>query len=56
MGARIIAPRRSNIGHLHRPWRATNLGGSHVRAPKDLIQRLEAVEIERTGKAPTAKS
>jgi hypothetical protein len=37
-------------------WRATNLGGGHVRAPDDLIQRLEASEIERTGKALTAES
>ncbi len=30
---------------------ATDLGGGNVRAPKDLIQRLEAVDIERAGKA-----
>ncbi len=28
---------------------ATELGDGHVRAPKDLIQRLEAAGIERTG-------
>src|SRR5467141_1769293 len=34
-----------NMGHV------TDLGGGHVRAPKDLIQRLEAADIERAGKA-----
>jgi hypothetical protein len=29
----------------------TDLGDGHVRAPKDLIQRLEAAGIERAGKA-----
>ncbi len=27
------------------------LGNGHVRAPRDLIQRLETVDIERAGKA-----
>ena len=34
-----------NMGH------ATDLGEGHIRAPKDLIQRLEAIDIERAGKA-----
>jgi hypothetical protein len=29
----------------------TDLGNGHLRAPKDLVQRLEAANIERTGKA-----
>jgi hypothetical protein len=33
----------------------TDLGNGHVRAPKDLIQRLEAADIERTGKALAAE-
>ena len=32
-----------------------DLGDGHVRAPKDLIQRLEAADIERTGKALAAE-
>jgi hypothetical protein len=28
---------------------ATDLGGGRIRAPKDLIQRLEAGDIERAG-------
>lgn len=32
-----------------------DLGNGHVRAPKDLIQRLEAAEIERAGKALAAE-
>ena len=34
---------------------ATDLGGGQVRAPKNLIQRLEAADIERTGKALAAQ-
>jgi len=33
----------------------TDLGNGHVRAPKNLIQRLEAADIERTGKALAAE-
>lgn len=33
----------------------TDLGNGHVRAPRDLIQRLEAAEIERAGKALAAE-
>jgi type IV secretory pathway VirD2 relaxase len=33
----------------------TDLGNGHVRAPKDLIQRLEAADIERAGKALAAE-
>jgi hypothetical protein len=33
----------------------TDLGGGHVRAPKDLIQRLEATAIERAGTALAAQ-
>ncbi|MET4801089.1 type IV secretory pathway VirD2 relaxase [Bradyrhizobium sp. LB11.1] len=39
----------ANMGHV------TDLGNGHVRAPKDLIQRLEAADIERTGKALAAE-
>jgi type IV secretory pathway VirD2 relaxase len=39
----------ANMGHVN------DLGDGHVRAPKDLIQRLEAVDIERTGKALAAE-
>jgi type IV secretory pathway VirD2 relaxase len=39
----------ANMGHV------TDLGNGHVRAPKDLIQRLEVVDIERAGKALAAK-
>jgi hypothetical protein len=35
----------ANLGHV------TDLGDGHVRAPRDLIQRLEAADVERTGKA-----
>jgi hypothetical protein len=38
-----------DLGHV------TDLGGGHVRAPKDLIQRLEAAAIERSGKALAAE-
>ena len=38
-----------NTGH------ATDLGEGHIRAPKDLIQRLEAINIERAGKALAAE-
>jgi hypothetical protein len=34
---------------------ATDLGGGRVRAPKDLIQRLEAGDVERSGKALAAE-
>ena len=33
----------------------TDLGNGHVRAPKDLIQRLEAADIARAGKALAAE-
>jgi type IV secretory pathway VirD2 relaxase len=33
----------------------TDLGNGHLRAPKDLIQRLEAADIERAGKALAAE-
>jgi hypothetical protein len=33
----------------------TDLGNGHVRAPKDLIQRLEVADIERAGKALAAE-
>jgi type IV secretory pathway VirD2 relaxase len=38
----------ANMGHV------TDLGDGRVRAPKDLIQRLEAADIERAGKALAA--
>lgn len=38
-----------NMGH------ATDQGDGHLQAPKDLIQRLEAADIERTGKALAAE-
>jgi len=38
-----------NVGHV------TDLGGGHVRAPRDLIQRLEAATIERAGKVLAAE-
>ena len=38
-----------NMGHV------TDLGNGHIRAPSDLIQRLEATDIERTGKALAAE-
>jgi type IV secretory pathway VirD2 relaxase len=38
-----------DAGHL------TDLGNGHVRAPKDLIQRLEAADIERAGRALAAE-
>ena len=34
---------------------ATDLGNGKIRAPKNLIQRLEAADIERTGKALAAE-
>src|SRR5450631_3976621 len=34
---------------------ATDLGEGHIRAPKDLIQKLEAGNIERAGKALAAE-
>jgi len=34
---------------------ATDLGNGNVRAPKNLIQRLEVADIERTGKALAAE-
>jgi type IV secretory pathway VirD2 relaxase len=39
----------ATMGHVN------NLGDGQVRAPRDLIQRLEAVDIERTGKALAAE-
>ncbi len=33
----------------------TDLGDGHIRAPKDLIQRLEGADIERAGKALAAE-
>jgi type IV secretory pathway VirD2 relaxase len=33
----------------------TDLGNGHIRAPSNLIQRLEAADIERTGKALAAE-
>jgi type IV secretory pathway VirD2 relaxase len=38
-----------NMGHVD------DLGNGRVRAPKDLIQRLEAADIERAGKALAAE-
>jgi Protein of unknown function (DUF3363) len=38
-----------SMGHV------TDLGGGHVRAPKDLIQRLGAAAIERAGTALAAE-
>ncbi len=34
---------------------ATDLGGGRIRAPKDLVQRLEARDIERAGRALAAE-
>jgi type IV secretory pathway VirD2 relaxase len=39
----------AKMGHV------TDLGEGRVRAPKDLIQRLEAIDIERTGRALAAE-
>ncbi|MEH2545190.1 type IV secretory pathway VirD2 relaxase [Bradyrhizobium sp. AZCC 2262] len=39
----------ANMGYVK------DLGNGHVRAPKNLIQRLEAADIERTGKALAAE-
>jgi hypothetical protein len=39
----------ANMGYVN------DLGDGRVRAPKDLIQRLEAADIERTGKALAAE-
>jgi hypothetical protein len=39
----------ANIGHV------ADLGDGHVRAPRDLIQRLESADIERAGKALAAE-
>ena len=38
-----------NMGHVN------DLGDGRLRAPKDLVQRLEAVDIERAGKALAAE-
>lgn len=38
-----------NLGHV------TDVGAGNIRAPKDLIQRLEAVDLERAGKALAAE-
>jgi hypothetical protein len=38
-----------NMGH------ASDLGNGHVRAPRDMIQRLETADIERTGRALAAE-
>jgi type IV secretory pathway VirD2 relaxase len=38
----------ANMGHVN------DLGDGHVRAPRDLLQRLEAADIERTGRALAA--
>jgi len=38
----------ANMGHVN------DLGDGHVRAPRNLIQRLEAADIERTGRALAA--
>ena len=34
---------------------ATDLGDGRIRAPKDLVQRLEDVDIERAGRALAAE-
>lgn len=39
----------ANMGHVN------DIGDGRVRAPRDLIQRLEAADIERTGKALAAE-
>jgi Protein of unknown function (DUF3363) len=39
----------ANMGHV------TDLGAGHVRAPRDLIQRPEAADIERAGKGLAAE-
>ena len=39
----------ANMGHV------TDLGNGHIRAPRDLIQRLEAADIERAGKTLAAE-
>jgi type IV secretory pathway VirD2 relaxase len=39
----------ANMGHVN------DLGNGRVRAPRDLIQRLEAADIERAGKALAAE-
>jgi len=39
----------ANMGHVN------HLGDGRLRAPRDLIQRLEAADIERTGKALAAR-
>jgi Protein of unknown function (DUF3363) len=39
----------ANMGHVN------DLGDGRVRAPTDLIQRLEAADVERTGKALAAE-
>jgi len=39
---------------LARMGHVTDLGDGRVRAPRDLIQRLEAADIERAGKALAA--
>jgi hypothetical protein len=39
----------ANMGYVN------DLGDGHVRAPRDLIQRLEAADIERTGRALAAE-
>jgi type IV secretory pathway VirD2 relaxase len=38
-----------NMGHV------TDVGGGNIRAPKDLIQRLEAVDLERAGRVLAAE-
>jgi uncharacterized protein DUF3363 len=37
------------MGHV------TDVGAGNIRAPKDLIQRLEALDLERAGKALAAE-
>ena len=51
VGAALDKRKRALVDAGH----VTDLGNGHVRAPKDLIQRLEATDIERVGKALAAQ-
>ena len=49
---RLYAVRRKRV--LVARGDAVDIGGRRIRAPKDLIQRLEGREIDRVGRAMAA--
>jgi type IV secretory pathway VirD2 relaxase len=55
-GQEVKAALEKRIQALAKMGHVNDLGDGRIRAPRDLIQRLEAADIERAGKALAAKS